>query len=152
MDQSKEDEIENKKSKFSFLDNLRKIKFKKPNFKIKSSESKSSFKSSELTKKVGNFFKSKIGKSSVKGEEIVGVEITNKEIRLAQVSTNKSNQWVLDKFYVHSVDLPDDANVLDNGEKLGAELSIALQKSKITTQNAAIAIPVTIAIIRVIWH
>ena len=150
MDQSKEDEIENKKSKFSFLDNLRKIKFKKPNFKIKSSESKSSFKSSEFSKKVGNFFKSKIGKSSVKGEEIVGVEITNQEIRLAQVSTNKSNQWVLDKFYAHPVDLPDDASVLENGEKLGAELSIAFQKSKITTQNAAIAIPVTSAIIRVV--
>jgi len=150
LDQSKEDEIENKKSKFSFLDNLRKIKFKKPNFKIKSSESKSSFKSSEFSKKVGNFFKSKIGKSSVKGEEIVGVEITNQEIRLAQVSTNKSNQWVLDKFYAHPVDLPDDASVLENGEKLGAELSIAFQKSKITTQNAAIAIPVTSAIIRVV--
>ena len=66
------------------------------------------------------------------------------------MSTNKSNQWVLDKFYAHPVDLPDDANVLDNGEKLGAELTIALQKSKITTLNAAIAIPVTSAIIRVV--
>ena len=56
----------------------------------------------------------------------------------------------MDKFYAHPVDLPDDANVLDNGEKLGAELTIALQKSKITTLNAAIAIPVTSAIIRVV--
>ena len=150
LSQVVEDVTEEKKSKFAFLDNLKKIKFKKPDFIKKSSSSPQSLKTSELTKKVGNFFKSKIGKSSVKGEEIVGVEITNKEIRLAQVSTNKSNQWVLDKFYVHSVDLPDDANVLDNGEKLGAELSIALQKSKISTLNAAIAIPVTSAIIRVV--
>ena len=150
LSQVAEDVTEEKKSKFAFLDNLKKIKFKKPDFIKKSSSSPQSLKTSELTKKVGNFFKSKIGKSSVKGEEIVGVEITNKEIRLAQVSTNKSNQWVLDKFYVHSVDLPDDANVLDNGEKLGAELSIALQKSKISTLNAAIAIPVTSAIIRVV--
>ena len=57
---------------------------------------------------------------------------------------------MLDKFYVHPVNLPDDANILDNGEKLGAELTIALQKSKITTMNAAIAIPVTSAIIRVV--
>ena len=42
------------------------------------------------------------------------------------MSTNKSNQWVLDKFYAHPVDLPDDANVLDNGEKLGAELTLSL--------------------------
>ena len=150
LNQSPEDEQENKKSKFAFLDNIKNIKFKKPSFLEKSSVSKPSLKTNELSKKVTSFFKSKIGKSAVKGEEIVGVEITNKEIRLAQVSTNKSNQWVLDKFYTHPVDLPDDANVLDNGEKLGAELTIALQKSKITTLNAAIAIPVTSAIIRVV--
>ncbi len=150
LNQSTEDEQENKKSKFAFLDNIKNIKFKKPSFLEKSSVSKPSLKTNELSKKVTSFFKSKIGKSAVKGEEIVGVEITNKEIRLAQVSTNKSNQWVLDKFYAHPVDLPDDANVLDNGEKLGAELTIALQKSKITTLNAAIAIPVTSAIIRVV--
>ena len=150
LNQSPEDEQENKKSKFAFLDNIKNIKFKKPSFLEKSSVSKPSLKTNELSKKVTSFFKSKIGKSAVKGEEIVGVEITNKEIRLAQVSTNKSNQWVLDKFYAHPVDLPDDANVLDNGEKLGAELTIALQKSKITTLNAAIAIPVTSAIIRVL--
>ena len=150
LNQSPEDEQENKKSKFAFLDNIKNIKFKKPSFLEKSSVSKPSLKTNELSKKVTSFFKSKIGKSAVKGEEIVGVEITNKEIRLAQVSTNKSNQWVLDKFYAHPVDLLDDANVLDNGEKLGAELTIALQKSKITTLNAAIAIPVTSAIIRVV--
>ena len=150
LNQSPEDEQENKKSKFAFLDNIKNIKFKKPSFLEKSSVSKPSLKTNELSKKVTSFFKSKIGKSAVKGEEIVGVEITNKEIRLAQVSTNKSNQWVLDKFYAHPVDLPDDANVLDNGEKLGAELTIALQKSKITTLNAAIAIPVTSSIIRVV--
>ena len=150
LNQSPEDEQENKKSKFAFLDNIKNIKFKKPSFLEKSSVSKPSLKTNELSKKVTSFFKSKIGKSAIKGEEIVGVEITNKEIRLAQVSTNKSNQWVLDKFYAHPVDLPDDANVLDNGEKLGAELTIALQKSKITTLNAAIAIPVTSAIIRVV--
>ena len=145
-----DERTENKKSKFAFLDNLKNIKFKKPDFIKNSSVSKSSLPAGEFSKKIGSFFKSKIGKSSVKGEEIVGVELSNKEIRLAQLSSNKSNQWVLDKFYVHPVNLPDDANILDNGEKLGAELTIALQKSKITTMNAAIAIPVTSAIIRVV--
>ena len=92
----------------------------------------------------------RLGKSSVKGEEILGVEITSKEIRLAQVSSNKANQWILEKFFVHPVNLPDESSVLDNADKLGDELAIALQKSKITTVNAAIAIPVTSAIIRVV--
>ena len=40
-----------------------------------------------------NFFskliKNRLGKSSVKGEEIVGVDLSTNEIRLAQISTNK---------------------------------------------------------------
>ena len=138
------------KTSSSILDKLKNIKFKAPSFVKKSSESKTSSQKGIFSNKIGNFFKSKIGKSSVQGEEILGVEINNKEIRLAQVSTNKANQWVLDKFYVHPIDLPEDANVLDNADKVGGELSVALQKSKITTPNAAIAIPVTSAIIRVV--
>ena len=139
------------KTASSFLDKLKNIKLKKPSFAggIKTLKvpalGKGSFKS-----KLDNFFKSKLGKSTAQGEEILGVEITNKEIRLAQISTNKANQWVLEKFYIHKVDLADDAVVLENAEKLGEELSLAIQKSKITTPNAAIAIPVTSAIIRVV--
>ena len=150
VNQNLNENQDDKKTKLSFLDNLKNIKFKKPSFGKKGSETKASLQKNVFSKKIGDFFKSKIGKSSVQGEEIVGVEITNKEIRLAQVSTNKANQWVLDKFYVHPVDLPEDASVLDNAEKLGNELSLALQKSKIATPNAAIAIPVTSAIIRVV--
>jgi len=139
------------KTASSFLDKLKNIKLKKPSFAggIKTPKvpalGKDSFKS-----KLDNFFKSKLGKSTAQGEEILGVEITNKELRLAQISTNKANQWVLEKFYIHKVDLADDAVVLENAEKLGEELSLAIQKSKITTPNAAIAIPVTSAIIRVV--
>ena len=142
---------ENKKSISGLFDKLKNIKLKKPSFASglkmpkPSAGGKSSFKN-----KLDNFFKSKLGKSSAQGEEILGVEITNKEIRLAQITSNKANQWVLERFYTHKVDLPDDAVVLENSEKLGAELSIAIQKSKIKTPNAAIAIPVTSAIIRVV--
>ena len=114
-------------------------------------------KSAEIKPKKGSFFAniskkitSKLGKTSAEGEEIVGVEITNKEIRLAQVSSNKANQWILENFFIHPVNLPDDSAVLDNADKLGEELVLALQKSKIKTPNAAIAIPVTSAIIRVV--
>ena len=97
------------------------------------------------------FLKNRLGKSTARGEEIIGVELTPNEIRLSQVSNNKSNQWVLDKFYVHKIEgLPEGSTALENPDKYGDELQIALQKSKITTTNAAIAIPVTSAIIRVV--
>ena len=106
-------------------------------------------------KKKGGFFskllKNRLGKSAVKGEEIVGVELTPNEIRLAQVSSNKSNQWVLDRFAVHKFEsISEGGTVLENPDKIAEELKIALQKSKISTTNAAIAIPVTSAIIRVV--
>ncbi len=102
-----------------------------------------------------NFFqkliKNRLGKSSVKGEEIVGVDLTTNEIRLAQISANKANQWILEKFYTHKFDgLPETSTVLEHPDKIGDELKVALQKAKIATSNAAIAIPVTSAIIRVV--
>ena len=57
---------------------------------------------------------------------------------------------MLDRFYVHPIDLPDDEAIIEHATKVSEELNIALQKSKITTPNAAIAIPVTNAIIRVV--
>ena len=97
------------------------------------------------------FFKNRLGKSAVQGEEIVGVELTPTEIRLAQLSTDKSNKWVLEKFFTHKIEDADaNSNVLDEPDKYGEQLQIALQKSKIQTSNAAIAIPVTSAIIRVV--
>jgi len=106
-------------------------------------------------KKKESFFskllKNRLGKSSIKGEEILGVELTPNEIRLAQVSSNKANQWVLDKFYVHKFEgVPAGGTVLENQDKIAEELKLALLKSKVTTTNAAIAIPVTSAIIRVV--
>jgi len=97
------------------------------------------------------FLKNRLGKQSIKGEEILGVELTPSEIRLSQVSSNKANQWVLDKFYVHKFEgIPENGTVLENPDKVADELKLALQKSKISTTNAAIAIPVTSAIIRVV--
>ncbi len=150
---SQNNQNENQKSNITtnLLDKLKSIKLKKPEFGKKDSTKISGGKSiSNIKNKLGGFFKSKIGKSSVQGEEIIGVELTNKEIRLAQITSNKANQWILEKFYTHKVDLPDDATVLDHADKMGEELSLAIQKSKITTPNAAIAIPVTSAIIRVV--
>ena len=135
------------------MKNLLQNLFKKKAKEAETTASVQSNKSNKINKifsGIKSKLTSKLGKSAVQGEEILGVEITTKEIRLAQVSSNKANQWILEKFYIHPVDLPDDAAVLDNADKLGDELQLALQKSKITTANAAIAIPVTSAIIRVV--
>ena len=135
----------------NFLNKFKDIKFKAPSFgKKDSSNPKMSFNKNKVKEKFNNFLKSKLGKKTAQGEEIVGVEITNKEIRLTQISSNKANQWVLERFYVHPINLPDDAAIVDHEQKVGDELNVALQKSKITTPNAAIAIPVTNAIIRVV--
>ena len=84
---------------------LKEIKLKKPSFaKNLSKPSLSSFNKGKIggfKSKFESFFKSKLGKSSIQGEEILGVQLYNNEIRLVQISSNKANQWVLDKFYVH---------------------------------------------------
>ena len=76
--------------------------------------------------------------------------LSNKEIRLAQITTNKANQWVLEKFDTHKIEIADESSVLDNAEKFTDELRLVIQKNKITTPNAALSIPVTSAIIRVV--
>jgi type IV pilus assembly protein PilN len=100
---------------------------------------------------LSKFFKSRLGKSSAIGEEIVGVDFSFNEIRLAQITSDKSNQWILQKFYAHKFEgISDNENILDHPDKVADELKIALQKGKFDTSNAAIAIPVTSAIIRVV--
>ena len=57
---------------------------------------------------------------------------------------------VVRKFFVHKFEgIPEGGTVLEHPDKLADELH-RNSKSKITTSNAAIAIPVTSAIIRVV--
>ncbi|MAR58184.1 MAG: pilus assembly protein PilS [Rickettsiales bacterium] len=151
---SGEESQDSEKGKVSnILGKFKNLKFKKPSLSslkgIKLPKSPVKSKDNPFNKVI-SFFKSKIGKSSIQGEEVIGVELTNKEIRLAQINSNKSNQWVLEKFYTHKIDIPDESSVLENAEKVTTELSLALQKSKIDVSNVAISIPVTSAIIRVV--
>ena len=98
-----------------------------------------------------SFIKNRLGKKAAQGEDVIGVELTPEEIRLSQIKSSKSNQWVLENFFIHKVEgLPEGGTVLDNPDLFGEQLQLALQKSKIETTNAAIAIPVTSAIIRVV--
>ena len=140
----------------NFLQNILKKKENNPDATPKKDEGeKSNKKINSLIEKIKSKFssgiKNKLGKQAIQGEEIVGVELTPYEIRLAQLNNNKNNEWVLEKFFVHTIEgLPENSSVLEHPDKIGDELKIALQKSKIETTNAAIAIPVTSAIIRVV--
>lgn len=120
-----QDQIKNKLS--NIFGKIKEIKIKKPDFA--KNFNKSSFNKSKVANyksKLENFFKSKLGKSSVQGEEIIGVELSNKEIRIAQVSSNKANQWVLEKLHIHPVDITDDSTPIDNADKFSAELMLAI--------------------------
>ena len=140
----------------NFLQNILKKKENNPDATPKKDEGeKGNKKINSLIEKIKSKFssgiKNKLGKQAIQGEEIVGVELTPYEIRLAQLNNNKNNEWVLEKFFIHTIEgLPENASVLEHPDKIGDELKIALQKSKIETTNAAIAIPVTSAIIRVV--
>ena len=57
---------------------------------------------------------------------------------------------MLEKLHIHPVDITDDSTPIDNADKFSEELVLAIQKYKINSPNAAIAIPVTSAIIRVV--
>ena len=130
--------------------------FKKKNKVDKSLEPISMTPSNDPKKKTNFFdkikskFQSLVGKSAAKGEDVIGVELHTNEIRLSQISSSKDNRWILDKFYLHKITLPENTSVLDNPDLLSSELQLAIQKSKITVKNAAFAIPVTSAIIRVV--
>ena len=145
---SKSEQVKNKLS--NIFGKIKDIKIKKPTLSGSKSPKISSGLKNNFKSKLEGFFKSKLGKSSVQGEEILGVELSNKEIRLAQITTNKANQWVLEKFDTHKIEIADESSVLDNAEKFTDELRLVIQKNKIITPNAALSIPVTSAIIRVV--
>jgi|TARA_B100001093_G_scaffold481080_1_gene511518 type IV pilus assembly protein PilN len=96
------------------------------------------------------FFKKRLG-NKAKGEDVVGVELSGGEIRLAQISQANSGKWNLNNFYIHKIEgMPQDGNVTEYPEVVAEQLKIAVEKAKIKTTNAAVAIPVTSAIIRVV--
>ena len=136
------------------LDKLKNIKL--PNFKVSKNSSDNNApgqtpqknKAKELFQK---FFQSKVSKMSVAGEEIAGLDITKEAIRVAQVSQDKEENWILDKFSYRLLDqekITD--NILENKDYVAEEISLAMSNAKITSKNIALSIPVTSAIIRVV--
>ena len=144
------------KTKGVTLDMLGKLK----NFRLSKSKetteeppsnSSEKLKKNKLKNIFGNFFKSKVSKLSIAGEEIAGIDMTREAIRVAQVSKNKEEKWILDKFSYRILDQDKiSENLLEHKDYLSEEIELAMANGKITTKNVAISIPVTSAIIRVV--
>ena len=133
--------------------NLQKLRKGFFNFKNKNKDSSSSEgkKKSDFVKNLKNKLFGKIGKSSLAGEEIIGLDISREAIRVAQVSKNKNDDWVLDKYSTRSLDtLKLGDEITENKDYLAEEIGNAILNAKITAKNVAISIPVTSAIIRVV--
>ena len=139
------------------LEKLKKIKFSKskedvsPDNQAVDSSANPKNKDNKFKSIFKNFFQSKVSKLSVAGEEIAGLDITKEAIRVAQVSQDRDEKWILDKFSYRLLDkevITD--NVLEHKDYLAAEIELALSNAKITSKNVALPIPVTSAIIRVV--
>ena len=139
------------------LEKLKNIKFSKSkgdvsaNNQEASNPTKSKNKDNKIKSLFKNFFQSKVSKLSVAGEEIAGLDITKEAVRVAQVSQDRDEKWILDKFSYRLLDqevITD--NVLEHKDYLAAEIELALSNAKITSKNVALSIPVTSAIIRVV--
>ena len=139
------------------LEKLKKIKFSKskedvsPDNQAVDSSANPKNKDNKIKSLFKNFFQSKVSKLSVAGEEIAGLDITKEAVRVAQVSQDRDEKWILDKFSYRLLDqevITD--NVLEHKDYLAAEIELALSNAKITSKNVALSIPVTSAIIRVV--
>ena len=149
-----DDRIQEKKPRFSVFEKLKNIKFgrkKNTNF----NDEKINPNIGEKPKKKGfslkNIFKSRVSKLSVAGEEIAGLDVTRDAIRVSQVSQDKDEKWILDKFSYRLLDQEKiSENILENKDYVAEEISLALSNAKITSKNIAMSIPVTSAIIKVV--
>ena len=139
--------------KSSMLEKLKNIKFGKSKNETNStpeSKDKSGGKK-KLQSFFKNIFQSKVSKISVAGEEIAGLDITKEAIRVCQVSQDKEENWILDKFSYRLLDQEKvTENVLENKDYIAEEINLAMANAKITSKNIAMSIPVTSAIIRVV--
>jgi hypothetical protein len=95
------DSSDNKDPKSSAASVLKKLSNIKLSSFGKSSDDKNKKNSLSNLK---NIFKSKVSKASVAGEEIAGIDITKEAIRVSQVTGDKENGFILDKFSYRSLD------------------------------------------------
>jgi len=77
--------------------------------------------------------------------------MTREAIRVAQVSQDKDEKWILDKFSYRLLDQEKvSENILEHKDYLAEEIELAMANAKITSKNIALSIPVTSALIKVV--
>ena len=135
------------------LEKLKNFKFSKSKIDKPTNNNQFEDKTDQKDKKnfFQKFFQSKVSKLSVAGEEIAGLDMTREAIRVAQVSQDKDEKWILDKFSYRLLDQEKiSENILEHKDYLAEEIELAMSNAKITSKNVALSIPVTSAIIRVV--
>ena len=121
---------------------------KKKSLKKTGTESKK-FKTPIIGKKFLRQIMDRLSKYSVEQEDVMGLDITSKAVRVAQLSKEK-NKWILEKLSYKYVDIP---MGLSNTQKVESYINYikeAIASAKITTINAAVSLPVSSSIIKII--
>ena len=88
-----------------------------------------------------------LSKYSVQQEEVIGLDLTPRSVNLMQLSKS-SNKWTVEKMSYRSIEGIDD--IKNNVQRYADEISIAFKSGKFSTTNAAISLPVSTSIIKVI--
>ena len=99
----------------------------------------------QLVKKLMNY----LSKLSVEQEDLVGVDITPSSVRVAQLQS-EGDKWTLTKLGYKHIEEASDVSIKSNPEEYVSKLSQIISSSNITTMNAAVSIPVSSAIIKVV--
>ena len=90
-----------------------------------------------------------LSKLTVEQEDVVGVDITPNCIRVAQLESSKK-KWTLTKLGYKYIDNVVDDSIDENPDQYVNKLVQLLTASKIKTKSAAVSIPVSSAIIKVV--
>ena len=102
-----------------------------------------------MFKKLIKVIVSYLSKLTVEQEDVVGIDITPNCIRVAQLSSAKK-KWTLSKVGYKYIDGGSNHSIIDNPETYVNKLTQLVTASKIKTKNAAVSIPVSSAIIKVV--
>lgn len=103
-----------------------------------------------MSKKLISAIKDRLSKIIVQQEDVVGVDIMPGYIRIAQLEQS-GDRWTLMRVGYRYVQGQIDTNDLKlNPEGYSTKLQQVCEKNKVTTSNAAVSIPVSSAVIRVI--
>lgn len=103
--------------------------------------------SSGLLSKFSNSVISMLSEYSVQQEEVVGIDITPYSIKLAQLS-KKDDKWTVEKLAYRHLDRIED--IKTSAAKISEEIEIAFKSGKFSTNNAAVSLPVSSSIVKVI--